>query len=121
MRFMWTYCGPTGPVVWFQAMTQKLTEIGADYSCGMELPTMFRDASLEHVDGGLWTPLIAPGCAGLEHYLGALEILRPVVLEQGWSTEADIERVAAELRDQSLTSSGTPMFLCWGQRARAAE
>jgi 2-polyprenyl-3-methyl-5-hydroxy-6-metoxy-1,4-benzoquinol methylase len=121
MRFMWTYSGPTGPVAWFQAMTQKLTEIGADYSCGMELPSMFRDASLENVDGGLWTSLIASGSDGLRHYLGALEILRPVVIERGWSTEADIARIAAELRDHSLTASGTPMLLCWGQRAQTTE
>jgi SAM-dependent methyltransferase len=119
-RFMWTHTGPTGPVTWFQAMMQNLSELGTDYACGMELPAMLRDALLQNVDGGLWTPLIASDSDGLRHYLSALDILRPVVLERGWGTEADIERIATELKDPSLTASNTPMLLCWGQRALSA-
>jgi hypothetical protein len=116
VRFMWTHSGPVGAVAWFEGILRKVLELGADYSCGMVIPAMLRDASLTNVDAGFRTPFIAAGSGARRHDLHAIEMFRPVVVERGWCTDADVDRISGELVDDSLTASGTPMVLCWGQR-----
>ena len=121
VRLMWTHAGPEGPMTWFQEMLPRFVELGTDYSCGMEIPFMLRDASLTNVDAGVWTPVNAPGFAVRQLYLDVVEMLRPIFVERGWCADADLDAVATELADDSLIASGTPMVCCWGQRPPNSE
>ncbi len=98
-------------------MLPKFLELGTDYSCGMDIAAMMRDASLTNVDAGLRTPILAPGSAARQLCLNVVEMLRPVCVQRGWSTDADLDAVAAAFADDALLASGTPMLCRWGQRA----
>jgi len=91
---------------------------GADVAMGRRVPELFRQAGLADVEVEARVQMYPPGNSRRTVRLDLIRAMRPMVLEMGVATEAELDELDAELRPHlihpgTVTMSGL-LFLTWG-------
>jgi len=93
---------------------------GADMTMGRRVPELFRQAGLADVEVEARVQMYPPGNSRRTVRLDLVRAMRPMVLEMGVATEAELDELDAELRPHlihpgTVTMSGL-LFLTWGRK-----
>jgi SAM-dependent methyltransferase len=93
---------------------------GADIAIGRRVPELFRQAGLADVEVEARVQMFPPGNSRRTVRLDLVRAMRPMVLEMGVATEAELDELDAALRPHlthpdTITMSGL-LFLTWGRK-----
>jgi SAM-dependent methyltransferase len=93
---------------------------GADVGIGRRVPELFRQAGLTDVEVEAKAQMYPPGNSRRTVRLDLVRAMRPMVLEMGVATEAELDELDAELRPHltrpdTIVMSGL-LFLTWGRK-----
>ena len=93
---------------------------GADVGIGRRVPELFRQAGLTDVEVEAKAQMYPPGNSRRTVRLDLVRAMRPMVLEMGVATEAELDELDAELRPHltrpdTVVMSGL-LFLTWGRK-----
>jgi len=93
---------------------------GADVRIGRRVPELFRQAGLTDVEVEAKAQMYPPGNSRRTVRLDLVRAMRPMVLEMGVATEAELDELDAELRPHltrpdTIVMSGL-LFLTWGRK-----
>jgi len=93
---------------------------GADIAMGRRVPELFRQAGLADVEVEARVQMYPPGNSRRTVRLDLVHAMRPMILEMGVATEAELDELDAALRPHlthpdTITMSGL-LFLTWGRK-----
>jgi len=93
---------------------------GADIAMGRRVPELFRQAGLADVEVEARVQMYPPGNSRRTVRLDLVRAMRPMILEMGVATEAELDELDAALRPHlthpdTITMSGL-LFLTWGRK-----
>ena len=93
---------------------------GADVAMGRRVPELFRQAGLTDVEVEAKAQMYPPGNSRRTVRLDLVHAMRPMILEMGVATEAELDELDAALRPHlthpdTITMSGL-LFLTWGRK-----
>lgn len=93
---------------------------GADIAMGRRVPELFRQAGLADVEVEARVQMYPPGNSRRTVRLDLVRAMRPMILEMGVATEAELDELDAVLRPHlthpdTITMSGL-LFLTWGRK-----
>ena len=93
---------------------------GADSAMGRRVPELFRQAGLADVEVEARVQMYPPGNSRRTVRLDLVRAMRPMILEMGVATEAELDELDAALRPHlthpdTITMSGL-LFLTWGRK-----
>ena len=93
---------------------------GADIAMGRRVPELFREAGLADIGAEARVQMYPPGNSRRTIRLDLVQAMRPMVLEMGVATEAELDELDAALRPHlidpdTIVVSGL-LFLAWGRK-----
>jgi SAM-dependent methyltransferase len=93
---------------------------GANIAMGRQLPELFRQAGLADIEVEARVQMYPPGHSRRTVRLDLVRAMRPMALEMGVATEAELDELDAALRPHlthpdTITMSGL-LFLTWGRK-----